>query len=111
MKRRTTPTMCVRFNRVPNNLIDTIDFIFRQEEDETSEPVLKKTYPTEVEYDKLHNRYLVDWTAEETEMFLEDHEFFMDTRIKLKGSGRIPETNKVKLIMNGTLFDDNGEDD
>lgn len=110
MKRRTTPIIPVRFSRIANEDIEKIDFLFRQEKDETSEPYVLKTYPTDVEYDLRTDRYMVPMSVEETALFLEDHEFFMDTRITLKGTGGIPSTNIIKLFMNGTLFDD-GDDD
>ena len=109
MKRRTTPTMQVRFNRIANSDISTIEFLFRQEKAENSEPHLLKTYPTEVEYDPERDRYLVPWTEGETALFLEDHEMYLDTRIRLKGNNAVPETNIVKLIMNGTLFEEDDE--
>ena len=109
MKRRTTPIIPVRFNKISVDDIEKIEFLFRQERSEDSEPRVLKTYPTDVEYDAQRDRYMVPWTEEETALFEEDHEFFMDTRITLKGQGAIPETNMVKLFMNGTLFEDNEE--
>ena len=110
MKRRTTPVIPVRFNRLAVDDIETIDFLFRQERDETSEPYVTKTYPTDVTYDAERNRYMVPLSEDETALFLEDHEFFMDTKITLKGNGMVPETNIIRLIMNGTLFDDGEEE-
>lgn len=106
MKRRTTPTLPVRFNRISNEDISTIDFLFRQERSEDSEPYVVKKYPDDVEFDLENGRYMIPWTEEETAKFLEDHEFFMDTKIVLKGNNEIPETNIVKLVMNGTLFEE-----
>jgi len=101
--------MQVRFNLVKNDDISTIEFLFRQERSEDSEPYLLKTYPTDVTYDAARDRYLIPWTEEETAKFLEDHEFYMDTRITLEGNNAVPETNIVKLVMNGTLFEEDDE--
>ena len=107
-KRRTTSFLAVRFNKAVNSDVNNIDFIFRQERDEDSEPYLLKNYPRDVRYDRKGDRYIIPWTQQETAMFLEDHAFYMDTRVVLTG-GEIPETNIVKLIMNATLFDTDSE--
>ena len=107
-KRRTTSFLAVRFNKVVNADVNNIDFIFRQERDEDSEPYLLKNYPRDVRYDRKGDRYIIPWTQQETAMFLEDHAFYMDTRVVLTG-GEIPETNIVKLTMNATLFDTDSE--
>jgi len=104
MKRRTTSFLRVRINKLANADIESIEFLFRQERDEDSTPSLLKAYPSDVRYDKLGDRYMIGFTEEETALFLEDHEFFMDTRIKLK-SGYIPQTSMTRLWMCGTLFD------
>lgn len=100
MKRRTTPVLEVTFD-IPNETIAKIEFLFKQEREETAPALLLKTYPNEVNF--VDGVYLVPMTAEETALFKGGSQFYMDTRITDQ-TGKVPETPIVALFMSKTLF-------
>lgn len=105
MKRRTTPHLPVKLN-IDRDLIDSIDFIFKLENSESAVAKLEKSFPEDVEYDADTQLFIISLTQDETVLFPENKEFYMDTRILLT-NGEIPETNIVSLWMKPTLFSSN----
>lgn len=101
-KRGTTPYLGVKFN-IRNREVSTIDFLFKQEREEDAPALVEKSYPTDVDYDSETERYLVPLTEEETRLFMENHSFYLDTKITLT-NGLIPDTEILKLRMGDTLF-------
>lgn len=100
MKRNTTPSLEVTF-AIDNENLQSIEFVFKQEDKESAPALVEKTYPDDVTY--KDGVYRVPFTTEETLRFEENKHFYMDTRPHTKG-GAIPETPIVKLFMNKTLF-------
>lgn len=104
MKRGTTPCLVVAIKPIDFEAIDHVDFLFRQDNSETSCPKLEKQYPTDVTYDAEREAFLVPLTQEETRRFAPNRNVYMDTRIVLT-DGHIPATPIVKLYMHPTLFE------
>lgn len=110
MKRRTTPTLVMGCN-IANTDIESIEFLFKQYDSEECETKVVKVYPgPDVSYDSEKDEYAINWTEEETAVFAENQDFFCDPRVTLE-SGKIPETNIVKLRMNHTLWSEEDIDD
>lgn len=100
MKRRTTPVLEVTFD-IPNETVAEIQFLFKQEREESAEALLLKSYPGEVTF--VDGVYLVPMTVRETALFEGGKQFYMDTRITDQ-TGKVPETPIVGLFMSKTLF-------
>ena len=101
-KRGTTPTLPVTVN-VDISTVNKIEFIFKQQNSESSAKLVLKTYPTDVEYDSTNKLFYIYFTEEETRKFIENKPFYMDTKIVYTG-GKIPKTPIIELMMNNTLF-------
>jgi hypothetical protein len=101
-KRGTTPTLPVTVD-VDISTVSKIEFIFKQQNSESSTKLVLKTYPTDVEYDSTKKLFYVYFTEDETRKFIENRPFYMDTRITYTG-GKIPKTPIIELMMNNTLF-------
>ena len=100
MKLLTTPVLEVTFD-IPPETVATIEFLFKQTNDEKAPAVLLKSYPNDVKC--VDGVYRVPFTAEDTARFEGGKHFYMDTRITDQ-TGKIPETPIVSLYMSKTLF-------
>ncbi len=104
-KRGTTPTIPVSIPAIDITNISTIEFIFKQYNNESSPTILLKKYPTDdvIAYNSNDKLFYIYLTESESRLFIENKTFYMDTRITYTG-GKIPKTNIVSLTMNNTLF-------
>lgn len=100
MKRRTTPVLEVIID-IPSESIAKIEFVFKQEKEETAEALVLKSYPGEVYFDD--GVCCIPWTSEETALFKGGRNFYMDTRIT-DPVGHVPDTPIITLFMSKTLF-------
>ena len=91
--------------QIQKDLIDHVDFMFKQENDRKCEVKLMKTYPGEdgVIIDET-GAFQVPFTAEETYMFKEGKLFYLSVRPVLV-DGSIPEVPTVAIRMHTTLYD------
>ena len=111
LKRRTTPTVPVRIKNCPHEDIASIRFLFKQYESEKAPAILEKEWPGEnVSYDSEHDRFLLQFTENETALFTEDRYFFMDTKI-ITPLGKIPKTPIKPIKMKKTLLEGGEGDD
>lgn len=94
--------------------IEAIEFLFKQTENgETIKTAYwsKEGPSRDASQRGAENVILVDFSREDTYLFLQDEMFFMDTRIHYTGSEQNPPTNIVQLRMNRTLFSEGEEVD
>lgn len=111
LKRRTTPTVPVRIKNFPHADIASVTFLFKQFESEKAPAILEKEWPGEdVSYDSVKDRFLLEFSEEETALFSEDRFFFMDTKITTT-LGKIPKTPIKPIMMKKTLFGGGDDDD
>lgn len=97
------------------DLIEKIEFMFKQEEDDDEGEALKTALwsrdgeSRDCEKVENENVIKVSFSRADTYRFEQNEFFFMDTRITYAGATENPATNIVKLKMANTLFE-NGEE-
>lgn len=107
MKRGTTPTLRVQIDVDPD-IVERVDFLFKQFSSEDAPALLEKRWPSDdVSYSD--GKFLIAISAEETRRFQEQRSLYMDTRISMIG-GKIPATEIVTLMMHPTLFSEDDDD-
>ena len=86
------------------DLIDHVDFMFKQDNDKTCTTKMLKTYPDdEGIYIDENGAFQVPFTAEETYMFKERKLLYLSVRPVLI-DGSMPEVPTVAIRMHSTLY-------
>jgi len=83
--------------------IESVIFLFKQENSNTAPEILRKTYPDDVNYNSEKNYFELPISESESWLFTGDKPFYMDTKVTLT-SGYNPQTPIVTLRMHPTLF-------
>lgn len=108
MKQGLNFNLAVNFD-IDLDYVEKIEFVFKKINLKDAEAIKKCAYPEQCKRKDEENIILVPFTKEETFLFPSDKDIYMDTRITLKGTIDQPETNIVKLMLNKTLFNENGD--
>ena len=103
MKRGTTPRL-----RLGHTLdltgVERIDFLFKQEKQETAPALLKKTWlPIDGQVEEKAGVFEIPFTEEESRLFEGGRPFYCDPRITLTG-GSIPATAILQFSCRDTLW-------
>ena len=107
MKRGTTPRLRLGHS-LDLSAVERIDFLFKQEREESAPSVLVKTYlPAGGQVTEAGGVFEIPLTKEESRLFAPDRPFYCDPRITLTG-GSIPATAILQFSCRGTLW---GEED
>ena len=105
MKRGTTPRLPLR-HTLELAVVERIDFLFKQEREESAPAILKKTWlPTGGEVEEKDGVFEIPFTEQETRLFKSGHSFFCDPKITLTG-GSIPATEILQFFCKPTLWGD-----
>lgn len=103
MQRGRTPTLQLSICNLDTDVVERIDFMFKQERSEDCETKVLKTFPSEDVTVDSNGVFSVQWTAAETRVFAPNKNFYLDVR-PIDKDGNIIETVMVILTMNDTLF-------
>ena len=107
MKRGTTPRLRLGHD-LDLTIVERIDFLFKQDRDETASAILKKVWlPEGGEVEEHKGVFEIPLTEKETRMFDSGRPFYCDPRITLTG-GSVPATAILQFSCQDTLW---GEDD
>jgi len=96
-------------------LISEIEFMFKQEEDDDDGAALKTALwsrdgeSRDCTKKADENLIYIKFRREDTYLFEQGEDFFMDTRIHYAGTDENPYTNIVRFRMNNTLFESGEE--
>lgn len=103
MKRGTTPVLQLG-HTLDLKTVERIDFLFKQEKEESAPALLKKTWlPAGGQVKEEEGVFFLPFTGEETRLFAPERPFYCDPRITLVG-GSIPATGILRLSCQPTLW-------
>jgi hypothetical protein len=92
--------------QIEPDLIDHVDFMFKQDNDKNCDIKIMKTYPGDDGiYIDENGAFQVPFTAEETYMFKERKLLYLSVRPVLV-DGSIPEVPTVAIRMHSTLYNE-----
>ena len=115
IKAGTSFSLPVIINDENFDLISEIEFMFKQEEDDDDGAALKTALWSR--YDESRdctkktgeNLIYIKFRREDTYLFEQNENFYMDTRIHYSGTDENPYTNIVRFRMGNTLFESGEE--
>lgn len=105
IKRGTNTTLPVKLSGVDWDDVAKVEFLFKQEQNETAPAVKSAVYTPSGAIARDGDTIYIPWTAEETYAFKRSAGYYMDTRITLVSSSDNPNTGApIFLQFTTTLF-------